>query len=895
GVPTSSLTITSSPVCVNSSFNVAVTNAESVNFDFGIDPNNPTWHFANDNMDYTYTDNFSTPAPNNFRTITAKVKLQGCDAETTMTAPIVIDPAPFGTTTHHYYNCGAFSTTLTYTQLPSPPSAAVSYQWYYNGTAMAAPNGTSNPVTVNQYGWYWVVVTAANGCTWTSDSIPVLEVCPCNLATNSPHQPWSPTVTISQPTITNCNEINLTANIPSSPPLTPGLISYNWKAIQNAHNITSWPNYSTTSATAVAKEAGSYLFEYEVFYEDTFGTVCSYKATQWALVPYKAKYQVWHTCADSAGWRYTYIQNASDVFSYLTFREISIDGNVVTNAGIWSGYLSPGNHTIKLRIADATHDTCEVEGTYLVQWPNADFDWDRPISCEKEATVQFNNLSTGGSPVLWDFDDGAQNKQYDPYRVFDNPGIYEVTLWIQDSWGCRDSITKEVEIVQDEIEGRISAAPTSVCQGQPITLRYIPDLGTNFPANYTWYNQLDVIANTTYQPLTVYESGYYWAYVEDANYGCYDNTAPVVVNVTKVPQAFITGDSVQCQDVPYTLSGYAGSDPGISYQWLRGGTPITGATGPTLTDVQSTPLTSYPYQVIVTVTGPGGTCSDTSDVFTVDIYPTPGTPNPTFNILDCDLYQVELSVVPTNPGTYNWSNGLFGSPAYSYSGGSYQVTYTDLNGCQSKATMYVPEDPRMHLWVFPTGCFTICPQNAYTITGNYIWSFSNWDYRKAGSGSVHNGTGLMFPDYTNLNNDAPGTFNLTLDNGWCSATSGNMYVDTSCEPRGHIKPGRPSENGSVQGRGLLQWNNEPDALVGMNIVPNPAKQNARIDYVFNEQSTLRYIEVYDITGRILSRHKAEEVNGSWHLSLEQYTSGIYQVVLKQDGKVLLQSRMSVVR
>lgn len=565
GVPTSAMTITSSPVCVNSPFNVSVSNAESVNFDFGLDPNNPTWHFANDNMDYTYTDNFTDPVPFNFREITAKVKLQGCDAETTIKAPITINPAPFGTTTPRYYNnCGAFSTQLDYIQLtPIPTGAtAASYQWYYNGTAMAAPNGTLQTPTVNQYGWYWVVVTATNGCTWTSDSIPVLEDCGCQLITDVPHQPWSPTVTISQPTVTNCNEINLTANIPSSPPLTPGLISFNWKAIQNDHNISGWGSVTTTTATAIAKEAGSYLFEYEVFYKDVFGTVCSYKAKQWALVPYKAKYMVWHTCADSAGWRYTNIRNASDVFSYLTFRELSIDGNVV-GAGAWSGYLSPGNHTIKLRIADATHDTCEVEGVYFVEWPNADFDWERPVSCEKEATVQFNNLSTGGSTVLWDFGDLAQNKQSNPFRVYDDHANspFDVTLWIHDSWGCRDSITKQLTIVPDEIEGRINAAPTSVCQGQPVTLRYIPDLGTNFPAHYTWYNQLDAFATTTYQPLTVYESGYYWAYVEDANYGCYDNTAPVVVTVTKVPQAFITGDSIQCQDVPFTLSGYAGSDP----------------------------------------------------------------------------------------------------------------------------------------------------------------------------------------------------------------------------------------------------------------------------------------------------------------------------------------------
>lgn len=884
GVPTSALTITSSPVCVNSQFNVSVSNASGVNFNFG--DNNINYN-TTDNMNYTYTDNF-----NGTRTVTAIVQLAGCAAETTLTAPITVDPAPFGTTTSHIYDCGIFSADLEYFPGAGVPAAA-SYQWYYNGTAA----GTTNPLTISSYGWYWVVVTATNGCTWTSDSIPVLEICPCILATNTPHVPWSPTISIGPTSVTNCNQINMTANIPSSVPLTPGLISYNWKALTNAQYVTGWGGVSSTGATAFVNRAGSYLFEYEVAYRDTFGTLCAYKTTQWVLVPYMADYYVTHTCADSAGMRYTTIRNFSDRYTQLTFSEISIDGTVVTTAGIWNGYLSTGYHTIKLRIADATHDTCEVTGSYLVQWPNADFDWDRPISCEKEASVQFNNLSTGANPVLWDFGDGAQNKYAYASRVYDlaSTPVYNVTLWIEDAWGCRDSITKQVTIVADSIKGDLSASPPSACQGTPIVLDYLPDPGTNQPALYTWYNQQDVIANTNYEPLTVYESGYYWAYVEDNMYGCYHNTNTQTVIVTKVPEAFITGDSLQCENVAYTLSGYAGSDPSITYTWLLSGTPIPGATGPTLTETKSS-SGLYDYRLVVSVpTAGGGTCDDTSDVFTVNVNPLPAAPTPAFNITDCNTYEVELSVSPVNPGTYNWNNGLFGSPAYAYYGGSFQVTYTDLNGCQSQADMYVPEDPRTHLWVFPTGCFTICPQNAYTITGNYIWPFFFWDYTKVGVGSVWNGSGLMF-DYLNLNVDAPGNFNLTLDNGYCTATSGDMIVDTSCEAGGHIKPGRPQENDvSWYGKGMQQWNNAPDAHVMINIVPNPAKNTTHINYVFNENSISRYIEVYDMAGRVLSKHSTDQLKGSWLLSLDRYTPGIYQVVLRQDGRVLLQSKMSVLR
>lgn len=897
GVPTAAMTITSSPVCENSQFNVSISNASDVNFNFG--DNNINYPAGGDNMDYTYT-NLNNVTATKYP-ITAYISLDGCNADTTIIDSITVDPAPFGDIDPKVHiDCGAFSETLTYTIDAGLSISASSYQWYLNGSPVGSSLATHSATA---YGWYWLEVTGSNGCTWISDSIPVLENCPCVLATDYPHVPWSPTISVSTPTVTNCNQINLVGNLPSPVPLTPGFISYDWRAITNAQHVTGWTGLSATTASAIVDEAGYYKFEYEVAYEDTFGTICAYKAYQWALVPYIAEYNVSHTCDDSNGnWRRTIISNSSRVFTSLTFIEFTVDGNVVQSgtANSWAGYLSPGTHTFKLRIADANNDTCEVTNTYDVEWPNADFTWDRPISCAQEATVSFTNTSTGGSVDIWDFGDNAQNRQPHPYRVYSivnaSPG-HPVTLWIEDQWGCRDSITQNVPIVEDSLIGTIDASPLTPCQGEPVTLSYIPDLGTNYPALYTWYSQLDVIANTTYQPITVYESGYYWIYGEDNTYGCIVNTDPEVVVVTKVPPAFVSGKEDQCVDVPFTLSGYAGSDPSIMYTWLLGGTAIAGPSGTKaiLTETKSSSGT-YNYQVVITINKPGGgTCADTSDVFAVEVHNSPAAPSLSFNITDCDIYEVELMASPPDPGTYNWSNGLFGTTVYAYYGGPFQVTYTDTFGCRSKADILVPEDPRAFLWVFPTGCFTICPSNSYTITGNDLYPFANWDYQELMAGSVHSGTGRMVPDYTTLNTDAPGTFNLTLDNGYCQATSGDMIVDTNCETGTHIKPGATSIIRMRNDASLQQWNNEPGTNAAMSLAPNPASNSVRIDYIFNEKGPGRMVEVYDVTGRLLSRHDATKHEGSWVLNLDRYAPGMYQVVLKQQGKVLLQSKLSVLK
>jgi len=84
-----------------------------------------------------------------------------------------------------------------------------------------------------------------------------------------------------------------------------------------------------------------------------------------------------------------------------------------------------------------------------------------------------------------------------------------------------------------------------------------------------------------------------------------------------------------------------------------------------------------------------------------------------------------------------------------------------------------------------------------------------------------------------------------------------------------------------------------DGLSAIRLVPNPAQNSTRVDYQFNGDATSSYIEVYDMMGRLITKHAVSDTNGSWLLQLDSYTAGIYEVVLRQNGRAILQSRLSV--
>jgi hypothetical protein len=76
----------------------------------------------------------------------------------------------------------------------------------------------------------------------------------------------------------------------------------------------------------------------------------------------------------------------------------------------------------------------------------------------------------------------------------------------------------------------------------------------------------------------------------------------------------------------------------------------------------------------------------------------------------------------------------------------------------------------------------------------------------------------------------------------------------------------------------------------MTIAPNPAKEQVAISYQTNLVPT---IQVYDLTGRLITQHQALSTEATWQLPLDGMPTGIYLVVLKEQDQVVMQKKLIV--
>ncbi len=78
--------------------------------------------------------------------------------------------------------------------------------------------------------------------------------------------------------------------------------------------------------------------------------------------------------------------------------------------------------------------------------PKLDFGWANPDPIYLKDTVHFVNKSQGANAFRWDFHDGTSTTQYEPQKIYDEPGEYRIMLWGITQNGCADSIEKYINI-----------------------------------------------------------------------------------------------------------------------------------------------------------------------------------------------------------------------------------------------------------------------------------------------------------------------------------------------------------------------------------------------------------------------------------------------------------------
>jgi len=276
-------------------------------------------------------------------------------------------------------------------------------------------------------------------------------------------------------------------------------------------------------------------------------------------------------------------------------------------------------------------------------------------------------------------------------------GFYDVT--VTDANNCSaTSAPVSITVLPLPTPTVFPFGPQQICEGSSVTLT------STTATSYLWST------GATTQSITVTTGGIYTLNVVDLN-GCTSASVniPVTVNPLPTPVIATNGPTEFCAGGNVVLSTTV---PFSGYIWSTG-------------TVASTITVSNSGTYTVTVTDANG-CQGTSAPVSVTRYENPpvtvttsGTPN------ICQGDSVQLTANLAN--AYLWSTGATTQSIWVNASGSYTVTVTDVNGCQSTSfpvnvTILLPPTPTL----FPFGPQSICQGQAITLTSttasSYLWS-----------------------------------------------------------------------------------------------------------------------------------------------------------------------------
>jgi gliding motility-associated-like protein len=370
---------------------------------------------------------------------------------------------------------------------------------------------TTQTISVSQSGNYFVVFTAANGC--TSSSIPVTVIVDL-----------PPVAPVLPPSITQCGgSVTLDAGSLG------GSTSY------------LWSNGATTSSITVTV-SGSY----SVLVSNSCGTVLS-NVSVVTIEPLPPAPVV------TAGGPTTFCQGGSvtlnsDVSTGIVWSNGSTDPSIVVSQS--------GNYFVSVISANGCSNSSNIV-TVIVDVPPTAPNLGGPyVQCGGQLTLSAGILG-GSTTYLW------SNGETTPSISVNQSGNYSVV--VTNSCGSVTSTTANVTINPLPTTPTIQAnGPISFCEGSSVDLTAIVD---NTVLGLTWNT------GETTNTITVDTSGAYFVTVFGAN-NCSASSLPVTVSVDTLPTApDLGGPITQCGGTVTLDAGFFGGS--TNYLWSNGETTQT--------------------------------------------------------------------------------------------------------------------------------------------------------------------------------------------------------------------------------------------------------------------------------------------------------------------------------
>ena len=278
-------------------------------------------------------------------------------------------------------------------------------------------------------------------------------------------------------------------------------------------------------------------------------------------------------------------------------------------------------------------------------------------------------------------------------------GTYSVT--VTDANGCENN--DQLTVTENALPTVNLGNDTAYCTGTAFSLTMDAQ---NAGASYNWNNGA---ANT--QTFAATAAGNYSVTVTDAN-GC-ENDDLLTVTENALPSVDLGDDAVYCEGTAFSLVLDAGN-AGATYDW-NNGTAATQTYTATTAGIYS-----------VTVTDINGCEGQGQLTVTENARPVVNLGNDTAY---CAGTAFNLTLNAQNAGaSYDWNNGTAHTQTFAVTtAGTYSVTVTGLNGCETDDQITVTENslPTVELednTFYCTGTAFSLPLDAGNAGAGYLWN-----------------------------------------------------------------------------------------------------------------------------------------------------------------------------
>lgn len=345
-------------------------------------------------------------------------------------------------------------------------------------------------------------------------------------------------------------------------------------------------------------------------------------------------------------------------------------------------YTGAGSYNVKLVVTNVYG--CKDSATNSVTiYPKPSVAYNANNQC-LGTFINFDNQTTGASSSLWNFGDGNSSASKSPDYKYANSGTYNVKLVAMTIYGCKDSLTKTIQ-VYPRPSVSFTASPNPICRGGLMTFTNTSTGG----ASYKW-NFGNGKTSTLTSPTNIYttEGNYNVKLVVISSNNCVDSTYKTVTVWPRPKASFSVNDGCTNDNLSFATNSVGA----VNHAWTFGDGNSSSASNPV--KAYTTPGT---YSVTLIVTSVNGCFDTTKSNVTVHPRASVSFTNPSNFCVGNSATFTNTSTLSAGTMTYQWKFGdgntsSATNPTYTYSSsGNYIVNLsaTTDKGCINSYTSNV--------------------------------------------------------------------------------------------------------------------------------------------------------------------------------------------------------------